>query len=258
MADHLLVQISDVHLSSEGQLFAGTDPRDNLVASLRFLADAGVRPDMVVLTGDLANAGEPQCYEDLAGLMDQSAGAIGAEVAYLPGNHDERSAFRTHLLDQSPDASPINQTRWHGGLRVVLLDSTAVGQEFGELADETLAYLSDALSTPAPDGTVVALHHPPLPSPVRPMAQIMLRRPEQLADVVDGSDVRLIICGHDHHGMSGTLASVPVWASPATAYQMDVLSTEAVRGLRGCSLSQIDLTDAGTTVSVITVPLDGQ
>jgi hypothetical protein len=55
--------------------------------------------------------------------------------------------------------------------------------------------------------------------------------------------------------MSGTLGSVPVWVSPATAYLMDVTSRGTIRGLPGCSVSQISLDGASTTVSGIQVPL---
>lgn len=255
MPDHLLIQISDIHLTPDGQLFPGARTRDNLVAALAHLAGADIEPDIVILTGDLANAGEPECYQDLAELMDQGARALGAQVVYVPGNHDDRSAFRRHLLGQRSAPSPINQTHWLGGLRVISLDSVVPAEEFGVLDDETITYLSDELATPAPDGTVLAFHHPPIPSPVKPMARIMLRNPGRLAEALDGSDVRLVISGHNHHEELGVLGSVPVWVSPSTAYLMDVLSTEEVRGLPGCAVSQIDLTPEGVTVNVIPVPL---
>ena len=258
MNNYLLIQISDIHLTPEGSLFPGARTRDNLVAALNLLAESGLRPHLLILTGDLANAGEPACYEDLAEIMDGATEATGGTVVYLPGNHDERSAFRRHLLDQKASSSPINQIHWIGGLRVVSLDSVVTGEDYGELDEETLAFLKDAIGTPAPDGTVLALHHPPIASPVQPMADIMLRQPERLADSIDGSDVRLIISGHNHHGMLGTLASVSVWVSPATAYEMDILSRQAVRGLPGCYLSQINLNGADITVSTIPVPLVGR
>jgi Icc protein len=255
MTEHLLIQISDIHLTSEGQLFPGARPRENLLAALELLAETGPAPDLLILTGDLANTGEAACYRDLGEIMDKAAGALGARVVYLPGNHDERSAFRRHLLGPDGDESPINQIHWIDGLRVVSLDSVVVGEEFGELPDETLSFLADAIATPAPDGTVLALHHPPIPSPVQPMARIMLRHPERLAEVVDGTDVRLILCGHNHHEALGVLRGIPVWVSPSTAYRMDVLSRQAVRGLPGCAVSQVDLSDGNPTVSVIPVPL---
>ena len=189
--------------------------------------------------------------------MDTAVGVVGGKVVYLPGNHDERSAFRRHLLDQDADSSPINQIHWIDGLRVVSLDSVVVGEEFGELDDETLSFLADAIAMPATDGTVVAFHHPPIPSPVHPMAAIMLRHGERLAEVVRGSDVRLILSGHNHHEALGSLGGVPVWVAPSTAYRMDILSREAVRGLPGCAISQVDLSDENATVSIIPVPLEG-
>ncbi len=256
MTDYVIIQLSDVHLTSDGELFPGARTRDNLVAALNLLSESGLSPHLILLTGDLANTGEPACYEDLAELMQRTRELLGTQVVYLPGNHDERSAFRRWLLGGGAGSSPINQVHWIDGLRVVSLDSVVIGEEHGELDKETLAFLGEAIATPAPDGTVVALHHPPIPSPVRPMARIMLHHREALARAIEGSDVRLILCGHNHHGMSGVLGSVPVWVSPATAYDMDVLSRDAVRGITGCSMSQIDLSGDGATVSVIRVPLD--
>ena len=77
------------------------------------------------------------------------AAALGAVVVYVPGNHDDRPEFRRHLLGRQPDRTPINQIHWIDGLRVVLLDSVVIGQEFGELGEETLAFLRDAVAEPA-------------------------------------------------------------------------------------------------------------
>jgi Icc protein len=255
VSEYLLLQISDVHLTSQGELYPGIRPRDNLVAGLALVIEAGLAPDLTVLTGDLANTGEASCYRDLAALMDEATETLGGTVVYLPGNHDARPAFRRHLLGEDEDAAPINRIHWVGGLRVVLLDSVVPGSEFGELAGETLEFLADALATPAPDGTVLALHHPPIPSPVAPMARIMLRHPGRLAEVIDGSDVRLVLCGHNHHVGVGELASVPVWVAPSSAYLMDVLSRDAFRSIPGCSFAQIALSDGGVSVSPVPVPL---
>jgi 3',5'-cyclic AMP phosphodiesterase CpdA len=257
VAEYLLIQISDVHLTPEGSLFRGTLPRANLVAGLAMLAEAGLEPDMFVLTGDLANAGDSACYEDLAEIMDSASRATGATVVYLPGNHDLRSEFRRHLLGQPASSRPINQVHWCGDLRVISLDSVVPDEEFGALTGETLEFLGRALSSPAPDGSILALHHPPIPSPIRPMARIMLNRPEDLAEVIAGSDVRMILCGHNHHEGLGTVASIPVWVSPSSAYRLDVLSRDATHGLVGSAFSRIDITERGATASVIPVPVPG-
>jgi 3',5'-cyclic AMP phosphodiesterase CpdA len=252
VSNYLLIQISDVHLTEAGPLWPGVHPRDNLLAGLRLLDDAGVRPDVFVLTGDLADSGAGVCYEDLTEIVGAAAEHSGAGVVYLPGNHDDRTAFRRHLLGRTGEG-PINQTYWRDGLRIIAVDSTVPGAGHGFLDTRTLDYLRTQLDTAAPDGTVVALHHPSIPSPVAPMAQLALRNPGDLRDVIAGSDVRIVLCGHNHHSALGTAGSVPVWVSPATAYQVDVTSIATFRGLPGSAMSRIDLSDTATTATVIPI-----
>ena len=258
MAGHLLVQISDIHLTPEGPLFPFSRPRDNLIAGLEALDVAGLRPDVFVLTGDLANSGDPECYRDLASIMAAATEPVGATVVYLPGNHDLRPGFRRHLLGLPEGPDPINQVHWHDGLRIVSLDTSVPGEEAGELADETLGFLVATLSEPAADGTVLALHHPPVASPIEPMARIMLRRPDVLAAAIEGTDVRLVIAGHNHHETAGSLGRTPVWVSPASAYRLDVLSRTATRGIPGCAFTRLDIDEARATVHVIQVPVPAQ
>lgn len=127
MASHRIVQLSDLHLTFKEILSVGTRPRENLTNSLELLKKRGIRPDVYLMTGDLADEGDPLCYEDLASIMDESE----APVIYLPGNHDNRQNFRRVLLHQAPDDSPIDQVHWHNGLRIVSLDSVVPGSDWG-------------------------------------------------------------------------------------------------------------------------------
>ena len=52
-----------------GTLPPGVRPRDNLLRALNALDKAGIRPDVFLLTGDLANTGDGACYDDLAAIM---------------------------------------------------------------------------------------------------------------------------------------------------------------------------------------------
>jgi Icc protein len=257
LAEYLLIQISDIHLTAEGTLLPGVNPGDNLRAGLAALVEARLEPDLFILTGDLADTGDPTCYRDLAAIMGGAARATGADVVYLPGNHDVHSEFRRHLLGGRPTGTTINQIHWCGGLRVLLIDSVIPGEDFGRLSDETLTFLRGTLARPAPDGTLLALHHPPIPSPIEPMSRLRLQDPEDLADAIAGSDVRLIVCGHNHHEGFGTIASIPVWSSPSVAYRMDVLTRDRFHKLPGAAFSQILLDEGCATVGVIPIPLVG-
>jgi Icc protein len=253
MANYTLVQISDVHLTTEGALPNGARPRENLVASLEWLERSVISPDALVLTGDLANEGDPDCYRDLAGLVASAAQRLQSQVIWVPGNHDRRRFFREVLLGEEPNDAPINRTYDIDGLRIVTLDSNIEGEDGGELGGDALEFLAAELASPARFGTVVALHHPPIPSPVEPMARIALKNPESLAEALAESDVRLVVCGHNHHAGMGLLGGLPVWVSPATAYLCDTASTKVFRPIPGTAMSRIDLTPGQAVASVIAV-----
>jgi hypothetical protein len=90
------------------------------------------------------------------------------------------------------------------------------------VTDEQLARLRDELATPAEHGTVLALHHPPIPSPMCPVAEVIdLLDTDRLAAVLAGSDVRAILGGHYHFSSHATFAGIPVSVAAATCYLSD-------------------------------------
>ncbi len=68
----------------------------------------------------------------------------------------------------------------------------------------------------------------------------------------------MISIASDSDGGSGcwprTLGTVPVWIGPATSYQPDITSTQAIRAVPGAAFSRIDLSGEEVTVTVIPVP----
>lgn len=257
MAPHLLYQLSDLHLVSEGRHRSGADPLENLERAIELMTAAPSRPEGIVLTGDLADAGEAGAYRLLRAGMDRLSAALGATVVYVPGNHDIRSAFREILLGETVDdtAAPINQIHHFSGLRLISLDSVIPGTDGGELRHEQLEWLRAELDSPAPDGTVVALHHPPISSPIRSMTALALAEPHRLAEALEGSDVRLVVAGHNHHATSGMLAGIPVWAAPSLCYQSHALVEDAYVPLPGSAFTRIDLVDGQPLVTVVPVAL---
>ena len=114
---------------------------------------------------------------------------LGVPVVYAAGNHDDREAFRAHLLDEAPSREPLDQVVRVGTLRIIVLDSTVPGQAHGSLRPGQLAWLRAELAEPVPAGTVLALHHPPLPSAAPLAASIPLLHREELGDAIAGPDV---------------------------------------------------------------------
>lgn len=221
--ERILLHVSDTHLRSGGsRLFDLVDGAERLNRALMSIEASGVRPDALVFTGDLADLGEADAYAQLRALVEPVAARLGAPVLWVMGNHDDRAAFRERLLGEAPDLSPVDRIDELDGLRVVTLDSTVPGEHHGELTDEQLDWLRDVLATPAPLGTILAMHHPPVPSVLPLAASVELREQRRLADVLRGSDVRAIIAGHLHYSTFATFAGIPVSVASSTCYAQDL------------------------------------
>jgi Icc protein len=235
-----LIQLTDTHLSSGNEPMHGqVDTLANLAAAVHAIAAAGDEVHGLLLTGDLTNDGAPEAYRTLRSTVER----LGVPVVYAMGNHDERVAFRTELLGEPGDA-PCDAVHWFGGVRVIVLDSTTPGRHDGHLTESQLDWLGAELSTSAPRGTVLVLHHPPLPSPVPTVHLLRLRDTGRLAAVLAGTDVRIVLTGHAHHTGCGSLAGIPVWVSPALAYRVDTLPPkDRLVGAMGGGFTRIDLID---------------
>jgi 3',5'-cyclic AMP phosphodiesterase CpdA len=188
-------------------------------------------------------------------LVEPFAARLGVPVMYLPGNHDTRPAFRANLLDLEASEDNSDQVTWCEGLRVIGLDSTAVGGHYGELDDEQLVWLDAELAKPAPFGTVIAFHHPPIPGPIEAINLLGLRDPERLTAVIAARGVKMLLAGHTHHASAGVLGGVPVWVATATAYQVDVPAsgTGVLRGIPGSGFTRVDVTEAGAVATHVQV-----
>lgn len=230
-ADHLLLHFSDTHFVADGLLYGGVDGRKRLAQLFTEILRSGVRPDALVFTGDLTDTGDPRAYGALRDVVEPFAERLGAPALWLMGNHDRRAVLRTELLGEPPEDTPLDRSYRLGGLRVITLDTSVPGHHHGELDDAQLAWLEAELSQPAPEGSILALHHPPIPM-VQDLAVLTeLRRQDRLAGVVAGTDIRLILGGHVHFPSSSLFAGIPVSVASSTCYTQD-LNVE-VGGIRG-------------------------
>ena len=217
MAEHpapkrVLLHLSDTHLRAEGsRIWDVVSGTDNLRRALGGIEASGVRPDAIVFTGDLVDLGERAAYVDLRAMVEPFAQRLDAPVVWVMGNHDERGAFRSELWHgDAADLRPIDRVDEIDGLRIITLDTSVPGHHHGELSDAQLEWLRGVLLTPAPLGSILAMHHPPVPSVLALAASVELRGQRRLADVVRGSDVRAIIAGHLHYSTFATFAGIPV------------------------------------------------
>ncbi len=232
---HVVAHLSDVHLLADGKLqYGAVDTEAGLSLALRRLRQVQPAPQVLVFTGDLADQAEPAAYTRLRELVEPVAAELGAQVVWVMGNHDERTEYAAGLFDEDSDAT---QDRVYdvAGLRVIALDTSVPGYHHGHLTSSQLDWLRDQLATPAEHGTILAMHHPPIPVPMLRAAEIIeLLDQHELAAVVKGSDVRSIVGGHFHFSTYSTFAGVPVSVASASCYTSDPAPVERfVSGVDG-------------------------
>lgn len=248
----ILVQISDTHFTGDGSpLYGAMDGRARVRDLLERLAGSGLRPDALVFSGDLADRGEAQAYRDLAAMVEPVAERLGAPVLWCVGNHDRRGPLREILLGGEASDDPVDYVTWLGELRVIVLDSSIPDSSLGQVTDAQLGWLAGQLAAPAPAGTVLVMHHPPMPTVQDMAVTCELVGQAALADVVRGTDVRLILSGHVHYSTFATFAGIPVAAAASAAYTQDLFMPE--RGTRGRDAAQgLNLIECYADTTVVT------
>jgi 3',5'-cyclic-AMP phosphodiesterase len=221
--DHFLLHLSDTHLlAGNARLYGRVDSDRHLRELFAQVEDSDGRPEAIIFTGDLADRGEPEAYDRLRSIVEPAAERLGAEVIWVMGNHDERTAFRSRLLGEVGSTRPVDRVYDVNGLRIITLDSSVPGHHYGEVTPAQLDWLAEELSVSAPHGTLLAMHHPPLPSVLDLAVLVELRDQAGLAEVLFGSDVRGIVAGHLHYSSAGTFAGIPVSVASATCYTQDL------------------------------------
>ena len=192
--------ISDTHLDGGERALARTR---RVMAYLR-----GLPLDAILITGDIADHGAPHEYERARAEL-----TADVPVLMLPGNYDERSAYRKVMLGHN-GVAPINEARWIDDVLFALCDSSIPGRDEGLLSAETLAWLRGVLSgTDAP--VFVCLHHPPVPLHNALIDQIRLAESEKLAALIEECpQVVAVLSGHAHTAAVSTFAGRPLLVAP--------------------------------------------
>jgi Icc protein len=234
-AGQVIAHLSEPHFLAGGApLHGAAETVGNLRQALTQLERSDRRIDALVFTGDLTDLGEPDAYERLRDLVEPFAERMGAELIWVMGNHDERPEYSRILMRTEPTEEPQDRVVDLDGLRLIVLDTSVPGYHHGELSDAQLEWLAGQLRTPASRGTLLALHHPPVPVILEAMATLELLDQHRLEEVIRGTDVRGILGGHLHYATSSMFAGVPVSVASASCYTLSLTARDRLlSGLNG-------------------------
>ena len=211
----LIAQISDLHIKQPGELaYRRVDTAAALRRCVATLNRFTPRPDLVVISGDLADTPLAAEYDHLKELL----AALEIPFAAVPGNHDNREMMRAALpgLAYAQTRGALNSVRKVGDVDVVLLDSSVPGAAHGALEAETLGWLDAVLGASDTRPALLFLHHPPFVNGITHMDVQNLRNADDLAALIRKHPrARLVAAGHVHRATLTSFAGIAATICPA-------------------------------------------
>lgn len=200
----IIAHVSDLHVG------ANEAAEGRARAVVGHLAAMDPRPDLLLVSGDVADHGTPQEYAVARDVLSAWPGPL----VVCTGNHDRREAFARGLLDREADG-PVESEVVVGGVRLVVLDSLVPAPEgervdHGELSSASLARLQSRLSADATP-TLVVFHHPPAGLGLPALEDISLTNDDAYAAIVARHpQVVATLVGHSHTATASMLGGRPL------------------------------------------------
>lgn len=226
MAQQTVLQFSDLHLFTDRTRRLKNVPTwDSLVAVFEHARRQVSRPDLVVITGDLAHDEEPTTYLALRELL----GTWLPVCRLLPGNHDNRHGIRAAFPELFPQPwgttridpmSPLGFSLPLGEWRLLGLDTHLPGQVQGRLWPTQRDWLRTQLQAFPHTPTMLFQHHPPMPVGTSWLDELRLENPTDLQETLAGAaQVAALLTGHVHQEGEYSWGQLRVLTVPATAVQ---------------------------------------
>lgn len=221
-----ILQISDFHLRGDGKLsFQVVDTASFLKSTKAHLEHVfaldGQKPDMIVVTGDIADSGDEKAYL----MVYEALSSFNVPVYAVPGNHDRRDRMVRILKGwtiPNPQTAPFLcyavQTE---EARLLFLDTLNPGSHAGHMREAELAWLDNELQSNKNVPTLIFMHHPPFITGLPAMDEPFENR-EQMHTVLMKAPWARLCCGHMHRPIFTVWAGVPCVTAPAASMQIEL------------------------------------
>jgi predicted phosphohydrolase len=217
----LLIQITDTHILSRGELLYGqTDTAAHLRQAVEEINSMQPVPDLVLITGDLVERNEQDCYEHFIELI----APLKVPAYVIPGNHDypEEMAKAFSGTPYFPAELPSYQYAIDDfPFRILALNSHADDSELPVFCQDRLEWLKAELGKPdkSDKPILIAIHHPPMKTGIEFMDMGGMDWFQGLRMAIEACpQVKLVICGHCHTDLTGHIGHAAVYMAGATAH----------------------------------------
>jgi len=214
-----IAQITDFHVGRSITFPSGKiDLYDELLHTAAKLRSMDPQPDIVMVTGDLANHGGDADYLRVKKVLDS------LEMPYhlVVGNHDSRAKLRSIFSDHPLLHSRSEYIQYvieDAPVRIIVLDTLAVGSHRGLIDAERLAWLDARLAEAPQKPTMIFLHHPPFETGMPYPDSLGLDGKEALGKIVAKyRNIEAVAAGHTHRDSVMRWKGTVAYLTPSSAF----------------------------------------
>lgn len=151
-----------------------------------------LRPDVVVVTGDLTDMGFRAEFTKAHSLIEH----LECErKMVLAGNHDARNVGEVHFEELFGSRRKELSLP---GMRILGLDSSEPDLDTGRIGRESYQWIEQRLAVDGREFSVVAMHHHLVPVPGTGRERNIVHDAGDLLNVLATSGADLVLCGHKH------------------------------------------------------------
>ena len=205
----IIVQVSDLHVGSQFQ----PDVFSKMVREINSL-----KPDVVVVTGDLTNEGLVKEYDTCKRLL----GRIRTKkMITISGNHDYRNTGYLLFKKYFPFET-VNEL--DGDTVLVTLGTARPDRNDGEVGYRQNLWLEKTMRRYEGKTKILAMHHHLIAIPDTGSDQLTVVDAGDVLRTILASNVNLVLCGHKHRPWAWNFGELMV-VNAGTA------TSERVRGL---------------------------
>ncbi len=214
-----IAQITDLHVGRVIPFPSGEiDLYDRLVKAVETINAMDPLPDILVVSGDLANHGNEDDYRRVKALFD----TLRMPYFIVVGNHDQRSSLRSIFSEHKylqTGSEYIQYALENFPVRIVAIDTLAVGSHRGLMDKERLDWLDRKLAEEKNKPTIVFMHHPPFETGMPYPDNLGMDGKEELGKIVEKySNIEAVASGHTHREAVLRWHGTVAYTTPSSAF----------------------------------------
>lgn len=221
------LHLTDLHFSAN--VPGAADKRTVMARLAADCAAMRVKPEFVILSGDLTDTGDAASYDALRPLIAE----FPVPVLLALGNHDRRAAFHA-AFDTGGGDTPYCHAAVVAGVHILTLDTLVPARVAGALDAGQLDWLAGELDRHAGLPKLIVAHHPPRLDPMAlPWTCLDAGSTEKLGAVIAGRGVAGILSGHIHMNRVSLWQGVPVVTNIGLHSTIDLMHHDGLRLVEG-------------------------